>query len=249
MTVRLGFAVAAFLEPEILVVDEVLAVGDAEFQKKAIGKMQDVSKGEGRTVLFVSHNMAAVQSLCNKGVVLNNGRVLFIGSTNEAIKFYLNDNIISNQGEIKDAIAKIKDYITIKDILINGSPRNQITIPSNDSILDLEIIGHTNEPINIEVKLYIKDQNGSPMAGLVEGRYKGISTKISEGDFTIRKKIKLPRFVSNGDYYMDLYLHQPLIQDFFYAPHCADLHFEGNFEGFGKPLIGRTDGFLGLETE
>ena len=66
MTVRLGFAIAAHLEPEILVVDEVLAVGDAEFQKKAIGKMQDVSKGEGRTVLFVSHNMAAVRSLCTK---------------------------------------------------------------------------------------------------------------------------------------------------------------------------------------
>ena len=73
MMVRLGFAIAAHLEPEILVVDEVLAVGDAEFQKKAIGKMQDVSKGEGRTVLFVSHNMAAVKSLCKTGVVLKNG--------------------------------------------------------------------------------------------------------------------------------------------------------------------------------
>ena len=73
MTVRLGFAIAAHLEPEILVVDEVLAVGDAEFQKKAIGKMQDVSKSHGRTVLFVSHNMAAVKSLCKNGMVLING--------------------------------------------------------------------------------------------------------------------------------------------------------------------------------
>ena len=74
MTVRLGFAVAAFLEPEILVVDEVLAVGDAEFQKKAIGKMKDVSQGEGRTVLFVSHNVASeeIQPLCNKRVLLEN---------------------------------------------------------------------------------------------------------------------------------------------------------------------------------
>ena len=70
MTVRLGFAIAAHLDPEILVVDEVLAVGDAEFQKKAIGKMQDVSKGEGRTVLFVSHNMASMQRLCTRGVLL-----------------------------------------------------------------------------------------------------------------------------------------------------------------------------------
>ena len=89
MTVRLGFAVAAHLEPEILVVDEVLAVGDAEFQKKAIGKMQDVSKGEGRTVLFVSHNMVSVRNLCKTGVVLDNGMVSFYGGIDEAIDLYM----------------------------------------------------------------------------------------------------------------------------------------------------------------
>lgn len=92
MTVRLGFAIAAHLEPEILVVDEVLAVGDAEFQKKAIGKMQDVSKGEGRTVLFVSHNMAAVDEMCNRIVVLENGSVGFDGNVNVGIGKYLNIN-------------------------------------------------------------------------------------------------------------------------------------------------------------
>lgn len=89
MTVRLAFAVAAFLEPEILVIDEVLAVGDAEFQKKAIGKMQDISKGEGRTVLFVSHNMAAVKSLCTRGVVMENGKVIYQGNIDNAIEEYL----------------------------------------------------------------------------------------------------------------------------------------------------------------
>ena len=89
MTVRLGFAIAAHLEPEILVVDEVLAVGDAEFQKKAIGKMRDVSKGEGRTVLFVSHNMNAIKSLCNNGIVLKNGLVDFIGTAEKSVEHYL----------------------------------------------------------------------------------------------------------------------------------------------------------------
>lgn len=89
MTVRLAFAVAAFLEPEILVVDEVLAVGDAEFQKKAIGKMQDISKGEGRTVLFVSHNMASIQHLCTKVMLLNNGKTELVGDTEEVIGYYL----------------------------------------------------------------------------------------------------------------------------------------------------------------
>lgn len=89
MIVRLGFAVAAHLEPEILVVDEVLAVGDAEFQKKAIGKMQDLSTGEGRTVLFVSHNMRAIKSLCSRSIVLENGKILFNGDTYAGVENYL----------------------------------------------------------------------------------------------------------------------------------------------------------------
>lgn len=89
MTVRLGFAVAAHLEPEILVVDEVLAVGDAEFQKKAIGKMQDLSIGEGRTVLFVSHNMESIMRLCNRGILLKNGNVIGNGNVTKIIDKYL----------------------------------------------------------------------------------------------------------------------------------------------------------------
>ncbi|ARV13796.1 ABC transporter ATP-binding protein [Polaribacter sp. SA4-12] len=89
MTVRLAFAVAAFLEPDILIIDEVLAVGDAEFQKKAIGKMQDISKGEGRTVLFVSHNMTAVKNLCTRCINLENGIVTFDGDVKEAVDKYL----------------------------------------------------------------------------------------------------------------------------------------------------------------
>ena len=93
MRVRLAFAVAAHLEPDILVIDEVLAVGDAEFQKKAIGKMQDISRGDGRTVLFVSHNMAAVRNLCTRAVVLEHGKTVFEGSTNDAVDFYIKGNL------------------------------------------------------------------------------------------------------------------------------------------------------------
>lgn len=103
MTVRLAFAVAAHLEPEILVVDEVLAVGDAEFQKKAIGKMQDIAKGQGRTVLFVSHNMAAVKSLCTKGIVMEHGRVVFEGSVDDCIDEYLRESQQSAVREWEEA--------------------------------------------------------------------------------------------------------------------------------------------------
>lgn len=96
MTVRLAFAVAAFLEPEILVIDEVLAVGDAEFQKKAIGKMQDISRTGGRTVLFVSHNMAAIQKLCTKCILLQNGRFIMQGKTEDVINFYLSQSVLND---------------------------------------------------------------------------------------------------------------------------------------------------------
>ncbi len=97
MIVRLGFAVAAHLEPEILVVDEVLAVGDAEFQKKAIGKMQDISKGHGRTVLFVSHNMTSVENICNILIVIRNGSIDYSGEVGKGISNYLNSLIVSDE--------------------------------------------------------------------------------------------------------------------------------------------------------
>ena len=108
MTVRLGFAIAAHLEPEILLVDEVLAVGDAEFQRKAIGKMQDVSKQGGRTVLFVSHNMSSIRTLCEKVVMLNNGTVHKIGEPAEVISEYLS----VNRGESKDVTLEIPDHLS-----------------------------------------------------------------------------------------------------------------------------------------
>ena len=107
MTVRLGFAVAAFLDPEILVVDEVLAVGDAEFQKKAIGKMKDVSRGEGKTVLFVSHNMGSIDALCRSALVMKDGKLAFSGTQKEGISYYLQNEIvdISNMKEWKESDA------------------------------------------------------------------------------------------------------------------------------------------------
>ena len=125
MTVRLGFAVAAHLEPDILVVDEVLAVGDAEFQKKAIGKMQDVSKGEGRTVLFVSHNMASVKALCKNGVLLENGGVKFAGTVQNVIDLYIGEGGSSDNQYFDDlSTAPGNDVIRIRSFEI---------LPLNDS--------------------------------------------------------------------------------------------------------------------
>ena len=139
MTVRLGFAIAAHLEPEILVVDEVLAVGDAEFQKKAIGKMQDVSKGEGRTVLFVSHNMGAVKSLCKTGLLLENGIIKDYGDADSIVSKYIRgDSDSPTHKEWKDKIEYSKDGFELLEIGIRrkGGEYGE-SMPMDD---DMELI-------------------------------------------------------------------------------------------------------------
>lgn len=166
MYVRLAFAVAAHLDPEILIVDEVLAVGDTEFQKKALGKMQDISLEQGRTVLFVSHNLSMIQNLCNRGILLKNGQTAFIGKTDDTVNKYIfgidNENVDNlletkdrtgngklkiNKIEIKDKfgsnVTNIQSGETLKLLLFyqKYDQENLKVIPS------VQISGPLNEPI------------------------------------------------------------------------------------------------------
>ena len=250
MKVRLGFAVAAHLDPEILIVDEVLAVGDAEFQKKAIGKMQDVSKGGGRTVLFVSHNMAAVRSLCQKGIVLRNGMTDFIGTVDEAVNHYADTNSAQFEGQklMTDYITQCKSYLKINEIQINNTTCNTTSLSPGQEILDVLIKGKTTEPMRCEMRMVIKKMDGTPLAGFVEGSYTGRLCEIQPGEFTMERHIRLPRYLANGDYLIDLYLHEPYRQDFFKAKNCQSLHVEGFFDQYAKTLILSSEGFIGLES-
>ncbi len=132
MTVRLGFAVAAFLEPEILVVDEVLAVGDAEFQKKAIGKMQSISQGNGRTVLFVSHNMSSIKKLCKSGVLLENGMIKTTGYIEDVIDAYIaSGSEISHNAYYDDlAIAPGNDNVRMKSFEVTPLQGKELNVES-----------------------------------------------------------------------------------------------------------------------
>ena len=250
MKVRLGFSVAAHLEPEILVVDEVLAVGDADFQKKAIGKMQDVSKGEGRTVLFVSHNMAAVRNLCQKGVVLRDGMTDFIGTANDAINHYLNTAITQIEGQklMTDCINRCKSYLKINEIKINNTPYNYTSLALGQEVLDVFIKGTTQEPMRCVVRMIIKKFDGTPLAGFVEGAYTGRLCDVQPGEFTFERHIRLPKYLANGDYLIDLYLHEPYRQDFFEAQNCMTLRIEGFYEQYAKPIVLSSEGFIGLES-
>ncbi|MBL0272564.1 MAG: ATP-binding cassette domain-containing protein [Chitinophagaceae bacterium] len=159
MYVRLAFAVAAHLEPEILVVDEVLAVGDAEFQRKCLGKMNDVSKNEGRTVIFVSHDLSAITSLTQKCIFLENGQIRTHDSTNKVISVYTTSQNRNNFyiGQPSSEIPQVTSVEIVTSaggtLQANGGPFTvmfEITIPHNNFLniaLSFQIFNHLNQPI------------------------------------------------------------------------------------------------------
>ena len=131
MYVRLAFAVAAHLEPEILVVDEVLAVGDAQFQKKCLGKMEEVGK-EGRTVLFVSHNMAMISNLCQKGILLEGGKISTQGEVSKVIQQYYQNSNMKNEVSDRRIGSELVDLLSIELVGLSGNLETTI----HDEITD-----------------------------------------------------------------------------------------------------------------
>ena len=204
MKVRLAFAVAAFLEPDILVVDEVLAVGDAEFQKKAIGKMQDISTEGGRTVLFVSHDMAAVKSLCTSCVLLEDGMVKMIDSSENVVNYYFQND---DKGGFKlDTNRNIKKQIYFKSVLISDSDNED------------KIIFKCSEEIFINVELGINEfEEESALFIMVldneSNRVFSMEKRLIKNQDKYTVKIN-KFFLSKGNYELELYLHIPLVKRF-----------------------------------
>jgi lipopolysaccharide transport system ATP-binding protein len=160
MYVRLAFAVAAHLEPEILIVDEVLAVGDVEFQRKCLGKMKDVS-GQGRTVIFVSHNMGAVKSLCTTGIVMKNGTVDFAGNINDCVTQYLKINTSDNEGDVvisQKGIGTGEAKITRLQLLNNEGRTSESVLYKSPIRMRFYIHSSIDIPqVNADVKICDKD--------------------------------------------------------------------------------------------
>ena len=205
MMVRLGFAVAAFLEPEILVVDEVLAVGDAEFQKKAIGKMKDVSQNDGRTVLFVSHNMSAVKSLCKKGIILVNGSITKIGDIDSVVSSYLKgDNDIANYKSWDEPVLK-KNGFELLEIGICARGREYSDLMRITD--ELEFIARykvESKFDSLHLTLHIKDEQGNKLFSTGSSK-NGISFKHDPGIYGVRAHIPSDYF-NWGTFFIDLYV-------------------------------------------
>lgn len=204
MTVRLGFAIAAHLEPEILIVDEVLAVGDAEFQKKAIGKMQDVAHGGGRTVLFVSHNMAAVKSLCKSGILLENGMVKETGNVEDIIGHYLKgDNAIENYKEWKEPVIK-KDEFELWEIGIkkNHGTYEESICMTDEIVIDLRF-KLKKDVENFYLVFQVKNEKGDII--LTSYSRDSIPLKHKAGEY--EQKCLIPkRFFNWGNYSLNFFV-------------------------------------------
>ncbi len=199
MYVRLAFAVAAHLEPEILIIDEVLAVGDAEFQKKCLGKMKDVA-GEGRTVLFVSHNMQAVRGLCDSCILLANGMMAASGRTEDVIDKYLNQFVKAEfklewkRDEQKEYPAS--DLIIVEGVKIRAASGKVITV-AEQVLVDVEY--SINVPdLNLDIEIWFFTSKEEPIFSLHPG-----STKHEKGDY--RMTFKVPaNFLNDGVHLLTL---------------------------------------------
>lgn len=207
MYVRLAFAVAAHLEPEILIVDEVLAVGDVQFQKKCLGKMQDVSK-DGRTVLFVSHNMSAIESLCNRGILLDTGTVGLNDTSERAVSLYLDKAYRTSQGtpllDRKDRKGNGNMRISGFRVLDETGREEQAMQSGKDFFFEITYLNKTERPIQrVIISIDFYDEHNHRVLMLKNQFTNDYLTLISERDRILCKIENLP--LANGSYRIALF--------------------------------------------
>ena len=209
MYTRLAFSVAAHLEPDILLVDEVLAVGDFEFQQKCLGKMEQVKNQEGRTIIFVSHNMRMVEQLCDTCLLLDNGRIIKTGRSGEVINYYLRRQKRENPTTVIPVNRKKEAQIT-KLTIRNASGQPSASVPISEGFA-IEVDYRVNHPVrNCVLALYLYSR-GELLLLSTEGDKTGYSRHYSSGKYKAR--IQIPAFLFQfGDYSFDVALMKPGIE-------------------------------------
>ncbi len=234
MYVRLAFAVAAHLEPEILIVDEVLAVGDIAFQKKCLGKMEDVSNKEGRTILFVSHNMGQIASLCNKGILINKGKVELQGPIQQVISAYFKyaeDNQATQFNFEPDSSKEL--YISSITLLDENDKQTNSYAHDASIVISVNIVKHILlNDVLLSIHFYDLYDKRIFTSEL------GISDLMQESNEK-QFKLKIPKtFLTPNTYHFTVGLHIPNIQIVDVKEHVASLSIYDNGSDFFKYPIG-----------
>lgn len=202
MRVRLGFAVAAFLEPEILIVDEVLAVGDAEFQKKAIGKLHDVSQNSGRTVLFVSHNMGAIRSLCTRSILLEKGKIAMVGDSDECVNQYLINNSEGATIDLKSNPNRSGNGKLIFSAFSLVNDRNEtVTEVISGEYVKIKIEFEQHEPVDFSKLIFainFRDQFENTVISLVTDE---MGINLTDSNTYKAFQVEIPKLMLRGGQY------------------------------------------------
>ncbi|WP_294958705.1 ABC transporter ATP-binding protein [uncultured Fibrobacter sp.] len=233
MTVRLGFAIAAHLEPEILVVDEVLAVGDAEFQKKAIGKMQDVSRSEGRTVLFVSHNMASIRALCNQGVLLEKGKIDYVDKIEHVVNKYISTHTSNLSNELQSWTNRQGNgRVKFKKVYVTDLDGNElITILTGSNVVfHFEISSEETCEVDLGFSFFTSDDT---MISNLYSSFQHTTFNVQKGNYTISCLVENFAFASPELYIRGVINADKQLADW-PSCHLAKINIEqGNFYGSG----------------
>ncbi|MCK5285795.1 MAG: ATP-binding cassette domain-containing protein [Candidatus Pacebacteria bacterium] len=245
MLVRLGFSVAAHMEPDILLVDEVLAVGDAEFQKKCLGKMDEVTKQAGRTILFVSHNLTAVQNLCKRCILLEEGKIKMIGETKKVINDYLKEDTLSKNSSTKkitDNILYKNKNIELQKITCNDSPQKNISISNLPTNITIKVNLRMKEKNKLTLETCLKDKLGNHLAVYVPGHTNPNNVfLISPGEYSLTAKIKLPK-LNKGTYFLDFNFTNPGIESYAVINNAVNLNVLGYVFAEGRTFDADTNG-------
>ena len=217
MQLRLAFAVAAHLEPEILIVDEVLAVGDGEFQKKCLAKMEYVAS-QGRTVLFVSHNLPSLQAICKTGLLLKDGKLEYEGGISEVINQYA----LSYQfGEKKliDTLHYFQPHIRVKELIVHGADQNSFSFQGNELLVEATIEFLKETPFELDLHINKDDVHVASFANFVQSDVKIFKT----GVYSFQFRIQVPDFRS-GRYTIDLFFTEPFTSWFAVSQNSIEMN-------------------------
>ncbi len=246
MYVRLAFAVAAHLESEILLVDEVLAVGDFEFQRKCMGKMEDVASC-GKTVLIVSHNMALIQKLSSKGILLNNGRLEKWKSVGEIIDLYVN-SINEQSSRIIGKLNSQHDDIEIQDILVNNSDSPHISLHQHQTNLNIEIKFFCREKLNLSIGAILYDRNKMQIGFFSPGHMQPEKFILifDPGEHKIVGNAQLP-LLNKGIYYLTIIVHLPGLIGYMTLDNAVTINHQGSPTESGFVFDQHKNGYFIIE--
>ena len=244
MSVRLGFAIASHLNCDILIADEVLAVGDLEFQKKALAKMGEISTTQGKTILFVSHNLVAVRALCNKGLILEKGEL--VSKTDDIdvnIAEYVKQNAQSSTIITFDK-QNVDKHLEFFSVRINGKNDSLVDYVAGET-LKIEIEGKTLLKQNISLELRLKSEVGAPLAYYSRGHFEKLE-ETEVGDFILTEEFKIENIIT-GRYIVDLYIVNPSIARLAYIENAFIINAVGINTITGIPLSYNNVGFIKID--